>query len=127
VIQSSRGRFPGLPLGRACQLLGVNRGSYYRIRETPAPGPEGLALRAAIEAVLLAHAAYGYRRVTAQLRREGRSVNHKLVLRPTREDGLLCRPRRRLVRTTDSTHGLTVYPNLLAQAGWRQLTRVDEA
>src|SRR5207244_699795 len=40
---------------------------------------------------------------------------------------LLCQLRRRWVRTTDSEHGLQVYPNLLKQAGWRLLTDINQA
>src|SRR5205807_10142752 len=45
--------------------------------------------------------AYGYRRVTAELRGEGRLVNHKKVMRLMKENGLTVRPRRRFVATTD--------------------------
>ena len=31
------------------------------------------------------------------------------------------------MQTTDSRHGLTVYPNLLAQRGWRRLTGINQA
>jgi transposase InsO family protein len=127
VILSSQQRFPGLPLERMCQLLAVNRGSNYRHREAPRPVNAEVELRAAIEAVVLEFPAYGYRRVTQALRRDGWSVNHKHVLRIMREESLLCRLRRRWVKTTDSTHGLRVYPNLLANAGWQKLTRIDEA
>jgi transposase InsO family protein len=127
VIQASRQRFPHLPLERVCQLLGVNRGSYYRIREATPPSACEVELREALEAVVLEFPAYGYRRVTKALQREGWQVNHKHVLRIMREESLLCQLRRRWVKTTDSDHGLTVYPNLLKQAGWRLLTRVNEA
>jgi len=55
---------------------------------------------------------YGYRRVSAALRRQGMVVNHKRVRRIMREDNLLCLRRRRFVRTTDSDHGFPIYPNL---------------
>jgi putative transposase len=127
VIQSAQRRFPGLPLERMCQLLAVNRGSYYRHQEAPPPASAEVALRAAIEAVVLEFPAYGYRRVTKALQRDDWLVNHKHVLRIMREESLLCRLRRRWVKTTDSEHGLTVYPNLLKDAGWQKLTRIDEA
>lgn len=127
MIQASKHLFPALPLARACQLLGLNRGSYYRVREEPALPTDALALRQAIEQVVLEFPAYGYRRVTKSLQRAGWSVNHKRVLRLMREESLLCQLKRRWVRTTDSEHGLTVYPNLLKQAGWRSLTGIDQA
>jgi transposase InsO family protein len=55
---------------------------------------------------------YGYRPITEELHRRGVKVNHKRVLRLLREDNLLCLRRRAFVRTTDSNHSLTVYPNL---------------
>jgi putative transposase len=127
VIQASKHLFPGLPLERACQLLGVNRGSYYRNQVEPEPAADDLVLRTAIEEVVLEMPGYGYRRVTQELRRRGWQVNHKRVLRVMREESLLCRLQRKWVRTTDSEHGLRTYPNLLKQAGWRLLTGVDQA
>lgn len=55
---------------------------------------------------------YGYRRVTAQLRRDGVIINHKKVMRIMREKGLTVRPRRRFVATTDSNHDGPIFPNL---------------
>jgi putative transposase len=111
---------------RACQLLGLSRAGYYRHAE-PREDPEGTALRGAIEQIVLELPGYGYRRVTKQLQRDGWKVNHKRVLRIMREECLLCRLKRRWVRTTDSEHGWRTYPNLLAQAGWRRLTGPDQA
>jgi len=65
-----------------------------------------------IEAICLEYPRYGYRRVTAQLKREKFLVNHKRVLRLMRESDLLCRVKRRYTRTTDSDHGFPRYPNL---------------
>lgn len=61
------------------------------------------------------------------MQRNGFGVNHKRVLRLMREEGLLCQLRRGWVRTTDSEHGHRVYPNLLKEAGWRQLTGINQA
>ena len=130
MIHQSRPLFDELPVERACGLLSVSRADYYLDRQrAQRPGPLSGAdpLREAIEAVVLAWPAYGYRRVTAQLQREGWAVNHKRVLRLMREEGWLCRRRRPAVRTTDSDHALPIYPNLLARGGWRNLTRLDEA
>jgi putative transposase len=55
---------------------------------------------------------YGYRRVTAQLHREGLQINHKKALRIMREQGLSVRPQRRYVVTTDSNHDGPIFPNL---------------
>lgn len=137
MIEAARVRFPALPRLRACELLEVNRGSYYRAAglartqgDTPSSRSqerEGTALREAIERITLEQVGYGYRRVTAQLHRDGFLVNHKRVLRLMREESLLCQLKRRWVVTTDSDHGLRVYPNLLKEAGWRQLTGINQA
>lgn len=126
-----------MPLSRACDLLEVNRGSYYRVANaaqaggaapaSPSQETPSSALREAIEQITLAFPAYGYRRVTAQLQRDGCAVNHKRVLRVMREESLLCQLRRGWVKTTDSEHGHRVYPNLLKKAGWRQLTGINQA
>ncbi len=66
-----------------------------------------------IEAICLEFPGYGYRRVTHQLKHEGKLVNHKKVLRLMRESDLLCQVRRRWVKTTDSQHRFPRYPNLI--------------
>ena len=87
-----------------------------------------MELRDAIQKIAVEMPAYGYRRVTAQLRRRDWVVNHKRVLRIMREDNLLCLRRRAFVRTTDSDHKLPVYPNLarvLKANGLNQLWVAD--
>src|SRR6266536_4815624 len=54
---------------------------------------------------------YGRPRLTAELRRQGWTVNPKRVYRLMREDNLLCVRRRKFLVTTDSNHGRAVYPN----------------
>jgi len=87
---------------------------YYRCRaeSSEAKGHEA-DLMDRIEAVCLEFPRYGYRRVTAQLKRERVLINHKKVLRLMRESDLLCRVKRRWTRTTDSDHGFPRYPNLI--------------
>lgn len=64
-----------------------------------------------IEALVEAFNGYGYRRITAQLHREGMLINPKNVLRLMRERDLRCRPRRRGVKTTNREHPYPRYPN----------------
>ncbi len=40
-------------------------------------------------------------------------INRKRVQRMMRQDNLLCLRRKKFIRTTDSEHGLAVYPNLV--------------
>src|SRR5678815_3010610 len=67
-------------------LLSLNRSSlYYRPVE---PATEELALKRRIDEIYTATPFYGTRRITAQLRREGRVVNRKAVARHMHEMGL---------------------------------------
>ena len=94
----------------------VSRAGYYRHLGKVAPGEEDMAVREAIQKIALEHRGrYGYRRITAQLRRQGLMVNHKRVERLMREDNLLAIRRRKFVITTDSRHELKVYVNLAAR------------
>lgn len=54
---------------------------------------------------------YGSRRVMKQLRREGLVINRKKVQRLMRENSLLCKVKKRFVKTTDSNHNFRRYPN----------------
>jgi putative transposase len=94
----------------------VNRAWYYARQhrtEEPSKRAEEIALRDAIEKVILDFAGYGYRRVTHALQRDGWKVNHKRVLRIMREESLLCHLKRHVVQTTDSHHHFPIYPNLV--------------
>jgi len=66
-----------------------------------------------IEAICLEFPGYGYRRVTKQLAHDHLIVNHKKVLRLMRESDLLCRIKRKKVKTTNSQHGFPRHPNLI--------------
>jgi hypothetical protein len=52
------------------------------------PSPAEVALKHRIDEIYTAHPYYGYRKITAQLQREGMQVNHKAVARHMREMGL---------------------------------------
>ena len=102
-----------LSIERMCQLAQVSRAGFYRSLQAQQPMPEEMEVRAAIQQIVLQHRRrYGYRRVTAELRRQGRLVNHKRVARLMREDNLLAVQPRAFVVTTDAKHQLQVYLNL---------------
>ena len=112
-----------------CMLAGVSRAGYYRHWARSAPRQEQTAIRDHIQRAALANRRYGYRRIAAQLRREGVTVNHKRVLRLMREDNLLVLRTRPFVPvTTDSDHEWQIVPNLargLVPTGLDQLWMAD--
>lgn len=112
-----------IPLRRLCGLATVSRAGFYRWRHTPPAQDVDIDLRDQIQRIALEWPCYGWRRVTAELRRRGWKVNHKRVRRIMREDNLLCLRHRKFVLTTDSNHSLPVYPNL---AGEMVLTGIDQ-
>ena len=112
-----------LTVERMVKLARVSRASYYRFDEdAPAVDPD-MDLRDAIQRIALEWPSYGRRRITHELRKQGRTVNWKKVYRLMREDNLLCVRKRKFVVTTDSNHGRRVYPNLKPEL---VLTGVDQ-
>lgn len=65
-----------------------------------------------IEAIGYDFPSYGYRRITAALKRQGMVVNHKKVAKIMKNIGISCRRRKRFVSTTNPNHSLKTYPNL---------------
>ncbi len=96
--------YPGMSIERLCALMGVSRSWYYARPPATEKAKKDVELRDAIERIVLEFPGYGYRRVSAALRREGWTVNHKRVLRIMRQGSLLCQLKRRFVPTTDSAH-----------------------
>lgn len=95
------------------EAVGLSRATIWRqLRQPSTSNEDELELRSQIQTIALEMRSYGYRPITAELHRRGVKVNHKRVLRLLREDNLLCLRQRAFVRTTDSCHHLTVYPNL---------------
>lgn len=103
----------GLTVQGLCQISGVSRSGFYRWQQGSEPGDgEEMELREAIQEIALDMPAYGYRRISRELRRRGWRVNRKRVLRLMRQDNLLCLRKKKWVRTTDSNHAWPIYPNL---------------
>lgn len=112
-----------IPAQRLCALAAVSRAGFYRWQHRLPAADADLELRDEIQRIALEWPCYGWRRVTAELRRRGWAVNHKPVRRLMQEDNLLCLRRRKFVVTTDSRHELPVYPNLAADL---VLTGIDQ-
>jgi transposase InsO family protein len=97
-----------------CQLAGLSRASYYRRFEVRAPREADVELTSRIQLLSLRYRFYGYRRITAELRRAGIVVNAKRVQRLMREDSLIAMRRKPFAPpTSDSRHGFLIVPNLL--------------
>ena len=106
------------------QLSQISRAGFYRQQAGFARRVDpDMDLRDAIQRIALEMPSYGRPRITRELRNRGWKVNPKRVYRLMREDNLLCVRRRKFVVTTDSAHGLRVYPNLARQM---VLTDVDQ-
>ena len=68
-----------LSIERMCQLVGVSRAGFYRSLREQVPVEEEMEVRSAIQQIAVEHRRrYGYRRLTAELRRHGMLVNHML-------------------------------------------------
>jgi putative transposase len=76
---------------RACRLVGLARSRWQYCSRRP-PRTE---LRERLQTLAAERPRWGYKRLHVLLRREGYRVNHKLVYRLYREEGLLVRRRRR--------------------------------
>ena len=104
------------PVALVCEVLGAARSTVYARRQaqTAAEPTAEEPVRAHIVQISGQWPTYGYRRVTAQLRREGEPANSKRVRRLMRELGLAGRAPRRHCRTTNSDHPFPRYPNLVS-------------
>jgi putative transposase len=118
-----------LSIERMCQLAQVSRAGFYRYLQGGAPTQEDMEVRSTIQAIAVEHRRrYGYRRISAELRRRGMLVNHKRVARIMREDNLLAVQPRAFVVTTDAAHDFEVFLNLarrMKMTGINQLWVAD--
>lgn len=118
-----------LSIERMCQLAQVSRAGLYRYLQGRTPAQEDMEVRSTIQAIAVEHRRrYGYRRITAELRRREMLVNHKRVARIMREDNLLAVQPRAFVVTTDAAHDFEVYLNLASRmkvTGINQLWLAD--
>jgi putative transposase len=85
----------GHPAAAVCRALGLPRSAFYRMPRRSRPSRE-LAQR--VVELSERHPRYGYRRITALLRRAGLCVNPKRVRRIRAEGGLRVRKRQRKTR-----------------------------
>jgi len=97
-----------LSIRSQCQLLAVNRASFYYKPRVPS---DAMSLANEIHEIWMGLPFYGYRRIGEELRRRGHAINEKRTLRLMREMGLQAlypRP-----RTTVRCREHKVFPYLL--------------
>ena len=94
-----------------CAALGFPRCGLYRTAPAARDGED--VVRATLRQLAGQWPTYGYRRLTALLRREGHEVNGKRVRRLMAELGITGRPPLRRRRTTDSNHDFPRFDNLV--------------
>jgi putative transposase len=97
-----------------CKLAGLPRATYYRHLARRGEEADECELRDLIQRICLKHRFYGYRRVTAVLRRQGMVVNAKKVQRLMREDNLLAQRKAPFLKPpADRPSSFLIVPNLV--------------
>jgi len=106
------------PVAFMCRRLQVSMSGFYawcqRPESTRAKEDRRLVVLTR-EAHERGRRAYGSPRIHAELKAQGIAISRKRVIRLMQVEGLKGKTRRKWVKTTDSTHGLPVAPNLLAR------------
>jgi putative transposase len=98
-----------LSVRRQCELVGLNRASYYY--QAASESPLNLELMRKIDEQYLETPYYGWPRMTAHLHRQGYAINHKRVQRLMQKMGLQAiYPRS---KAKNERHNHKIYPYLL--------------
>jgi len=89
--------------------MGISRSTFY---DRPDVRACDAIVVAEMKAICDEFEAYGYRRISAELRHRGMVVNAKKIRRLMREHELNPRQRRRFIATTDSNHNYPIFADL---------------
>ncbi len=92
----------GISTALACRALGLTRSGYYR---SSRESVQSRRIRKELIELSLKHPRYGYRRITALLRRDGFEINPKRVARIRREEGLKVSKRQKRARRVGVSTG----------------------
>lgn len=98
--------------------MGLNRNTaYYQLTKskTKEKEIEDIRIKEQIEQIQLDFPYYGYRTITAQMKRQGQKINHKKILRIMRKHGLKSQIVKLFKSYTNSKHKLPRYPNLIKE------------
>ena len=98
------------PIATLREVLNYPRSQVYY---EPQSAKDETEIKADIAKLCGQHPTYGYRRITAMLKRQGHEINHKRVSRLMRELGLMGKAAVKRKRTTNSNHPFKRYPNLV--------------
>jgi len=114
-----------LSIEHMCELVRVSRASFYRSFREQHPVEEEREVRSAIQQIAVEHRRrYGYRRISAELRRRGLRVNHKRVMRIMTDDNLLAVRTRAFVVTTNSHQEFEIHLNLAGRMKLRGINQL---
>lgn len=105
-----------LSFKKKCQLLGLNRNTaYYQLyySQSKSKELEDLRIKDEIEKIQLEFPYYGYRPITAELKRRNFFINRKRIQRIMQKYGLMSQIRKLFKSFTNSCHKLPKYPNLI--------------
>jgi transposase InsO family protein len=104
-----------VPVSWLIEVAGISKNGWYHKSKEKV---DTTHIKEKIESVLIESPYYGYKRVTKELKNQGESINHKRIYRIMGEYHLLqVRKSRKVPRTTNSRHNLTVYTNEIKYLG----------
>lgn len=102
--------------------MGIKRSTLYYQPKIHKKQKE-LRIRKKIEDISREYPYYGYRRISASLRRDKVIVNHKKVLKIMKELGVQGRIKHKYITTTNSKHHNKIYSNLIKD---KELTGINQ-
>ena len=103
-------------MAKLCTVLEVSRSGYYAWENRPksARSRENELLTEQVKAIhIKKRQIYGSRKMTEEIRRSGKTVNHKRIERIMKQEGLRSKVAKKFKATTNSKHNLPVAENLL--------------
>ena len=104
--------------------MGIKRSTLYcKPKKNINKKQKELRIRKKIKDISYKHPYYGYRRITAQLRRDKLIVNHKKVLKMMKELGIQGRIKHKYITTTNSKHHNKIYSNLIKD---KEITGINQ-
>ena len=104
--------------------MGIKRSTlYYQRKINIYKRQKELKIRKKIADISREHPYYGYRRITASLRRDKVIVNHKKVLKMMKVLGIQGRIKRKYITTTNSKHNNRIYSNLVKD---KEITDINQ-